>query len=58
MTVNEVRALLRRLLDLRRWDEDEICKWSDWRQERNRVAKESHQRRRRAEFGRSSRRKK
>lgn len=49
MTVPEVRAVLRHLLDLRRWDEDEILAWSDWRQERNRRAKECHKHRREAE---------
>ncbi len=49
MTVPEVRAVLRHLLDLRQWDEDEIIAWSDWRQERNRRAKECHKRRRQAE---------
>jgi SRSO17 transposase len=38
----------RHLLDLRKWDEEEIIAWSDWRQERNRQAKLSHQRRRAA----------
>ena len=50
MTVPEVRAILRHLLDVRRWDESEIIRWSQWRQERNRVAKECHQRRRAAEL--------
>ena len=36
-------------------DEDEIIEWSDWRQERNRRAKQSHQRRRQAERRRHSR---
>lgn len=49
MTVPEVRAVLRHLLELRRWDEHEILAWSDWRQERNRRAKECHKRRREAE---------
>ncbi|HWB08039.1 MAG TPA: hypothetical protein VG826_02255 [Pirellulales bacterium] len=46
MTVPEVRALLRHLLDLRRWDEREILAWSAWRQERNRIAAECHAKRR------------
>jgi hypothetical protein len=46
MTVPEVRAVLRHLLDVRRWDEKEILVWSNWRQKRNRIAKECHQRRR------------
>ena len=46
MTVPEVRALLRHLLDVRHWDEDEILAWSAWRQERNRVAAECHAKRR------------
>ena len=46
MTVPEVRAVLKHLLDLRRWDEEEILAWSQWRQERNRRAKLSHGRRR------------
>jgi len=45
MTVPEVRAVLKHLLDLRRWDEEEILAWSEWRQERNRRAKLSHRRR-------------
>jgi hypothetical protein len=48
MSVPEVRALLVHLLDTRRWDEDEIVKWSQWRQERNRIAKECHRKRRQA----------
>lgn len=48
MTVPEVRALLVHLLDTRRWDEDEIIAWSQWRQERNRTAKECHRKRRQA----------
>ncbi len=55
MTVPEVHAVLRRLLDLRRWDEHEIIAWSTWRMERNRVAKLSHEKRRRAELRRRSR---
>ena len=55
MTVPEVRAILRYLLDLRRWDEDEIIAWSNWRMERNRVAKECHEARRRNELRRRSR---
>ena len=38
MTVPEVRAILRHLLDLRQWGVDEIVAWSNWRTERNRVA--------------------
>jgi hypothetical protein len=52
MTVPEVRALLVHLLDKRRWDEEEILRWSAWRQERNRIAKECHRKRRRAELAR------
>lgn len=48
MSVPEVRALLVHLLDTRRWDEDEIIEWSLWRQERNRIAKECHRKRRQA----------
>lgn len=48
MSVPEVRALLVHLLDTRRWDEDEIVAWSQWRQERNRIAKECHRKRRQA----------
>jgi len=55
MTVPEVRALLVHLLDVRRWDEAEILHWSGWRQERNRIAKECHSRRRRAELARRRR---
>ena len=58
MTVPEVRAVLRHLLDLRQWDEDEILAWSQWRQERNRQAKLSHTRRRRAERRRRRRKRK
>ena len=55
MTVPEVRALLVHLLDVRRWDEAEILQWSMWLQERNRIAKECHSRRRRAEMARRRR---
>ena len=48
MSVPEVRAILWHLLDTRRWDEDEIVAWSQWRQERNRIAKECHRKRRNA----------
>jgi len=50
MTVPEVRALLVHLLDVRQWDEAEILRWSAWRQERNRIAKECHRKRRRAKL--------
>lgn len=55
MTVPEVRALLVHLLDVRRWDEAEILYWSAWRQQRNRIAKECHCRRRWAEIARRRR---
>lgn len=55
MTVPEVRALLVHLLDVRRWDEVEILRWSEWRQERNRIAKLCHSRRGRAEMARRRR---
>jgi hypothetical protein len=55
MTVPEVRALLVHLLDVRRWDEAEILYWSAWRQQRNRIAKECHCRRRRAKMARRCR---
>ena len=29
---SQVRAVLKHLLDLRKWDEKEILAWSDWRQ--------------------------
>ncbi len=45
-TVPEVRAVLMYLLDVWSWDEREIIAWSRWRQHRNRIAKESHCRRR------------
>ena len=48
MSVPEVRALLVHLLDTRRWDENEILEWSQWRQERNRIAKACHRKRRQA----------
>lgn len=48
MTVPEVRALLRHLLKVRRWDEDEILWWSQWRQTRNQRAADSHRKRRMA----------
>jgi hypothetical protein len=54
MTVPEVRAILRHLLDLRKWDEDEIVAWSNWRMERNRAAKASHEARRREQLRRRS----
>jgi len=56
-TVPEVRAILRHLLDLRQWDEDEIVAWSNWRVERNRIAKKYHEARRRGELRRRSRKK-
>lgn len=46
MTVPEVRAVLVFLLDQRAWDEAEILRWSGWRRDRNRQAKESHAKRR------------
>jgi hypothetical protein len=52
MTVPEVRAVLVHLLETRQWDEAEILDWSEWRQERNRIAKECHRKRRQAEFAR------
>ena len=48
MSVPEVRALLVHLLDTRRWDEDAIVEWSRWRQDRNRIAKACHCKRRQA----------
>ena len=57
MTVPEVRSLLRHLLDLRQWDADKLAAWSNSRMERNRVAKECHEARRRQELWRRSRRK-
>ena len=57
MTVPEVRAVLVHLLQERRWDEAEIVRWSNWRQERNRIAKECHRKRRRAERARRRRKK-
>ena len=58
MTVNEVRAVLRHLLALRQWDVDEIVVWSNWRMERNRVARECHEARRREELQRRCRKRK
>ena len=55
MTVPEVRALLQHLLEKRQWDEEEILAWSAWRQERNRIAKACHRKRRRAELAKLSR---
>jgi len=55
MTVPEVRALLVHLLDTRQWDEAEILHWSEWRQERNRIAKICHRKRRLTELGRRRR---
>src|SRR5262245_9519851 len=55
LTVPEVRALLRHLLDKRRWDATEILRWSAWRQERNRIAKQCHRKRRLAELARRRR---
>jgi hypothetical protein len=57
MTVPEVRAVLVHLLETRHWDEAEILHWSAWRQERNRIAKECHRKRRQAEFARRRRHK-
>jgi hypothetical protein len=56
--VPEVRAVLRHLLDLRIWNEAEILSWSQWRQERNRIAKHCHDRRRRIEHRKRSKKKK
>jgi hypothetical protein len=53
VTVPEVRALLVHLLDTRHWDEDQILEWSRWRQERNRIAKEGHRKRRQAALNRT-----
>jgi hypothetical protein len=50
MTVPEVRAVLTHLLEVRRWDIEEILTWSKWRQERNRRAAASHRKRRLAEL--------
>ena len=55
LTVPEVRAVLQKLLDLRKWDDDAILEWSNWRQERNRIAAASHRRRRAAELRRRRR---
>ena len=55
MTVPEVRALLQHLLETRKWDEAEILAWSAWRTERNRIAKESHRKRRRRQLANLSR---
>lgn len=55
MTAPEVRAVLAHLLETRHWDESEILHWSEWRQERNRIAKECHRKRRQAEFARRRR---
>jgi hypothetical protein len=52
MSVPEVRALLIHVLEKRRRDEDDIPCWSAWRQERNRIAKQSHRKRRRADISR------
>jgi hypothetical protein len=46
MSVPEVRALLRHLLEVRGWDTGEILRWSAWRRERNRRAAVSHRKRR------------
>jgi hypothetical protein len=54
MTVPEVRAVLRHLLHLRRWDEEQILAWSNGHMERNRTTKLCHERRRRAELRRRS----
>ena len=58
MSVREVRALLKHLVDLRRWDEAEILAWCNWRLERNRIAKLCHEQRRREELRRRSRKRK
>jgi hypothetical protein len=55
MTVPEVRAVLVHLLEMRHWDEPEILRWSEWRQARNRIAKECHRKRRQAELARRRR---
>jgi hypothetical protein len=55
MTVPQVRAVLRHLLDLRQWDESEIINWCNWRMERNRIAKACHEARRARELQARSR---
>ena len=55
MTVPEVRAILRHLLNLRQWDEEEIIAWSNWRMQRNAIAKQCHETRRRKLLRRRSR---
>ena len=55
MTVPEVRALLQHVLEKRAWDEDDILARSAWRQERNRIAKECHRKRRGRELAQLSR---
>ncbi len=57
LSVPEVRAVLVHLLDRRAWDEREILHWSRWRQERNRIARACHERRRAEQRRRSRRRK-
>jgi hypothetical protein len=54
MSVREVRTILRHLLDMREWDEDEIVAWCNWRMKRNRIAKACHMARRRDELRRRS----
>jgi hypothetical protein len=55
MSVPEVRAVLVHLLGRREWDIATILRWSEWRQTRNRRAKECHWKRRRAELARRGR---
>ena len=55
ISVPEVRAVLVHLLDTRGWDETEIMHWSEWRQKRNRIAKECHRKRRQANLARRRR---
>ena len=52
LSVPEVRAVLRHLLETRAWDIAEILQWSEWRRERNRRAAVSHRKRRLAELRR------
>ena len=58
MTVPEVRELLKHLLAVRRWDDDEIVWWCNWRMERNRIARICHARRRKRELQQRDRRRK
>ena len=54
ITVREVRRLIRPRLALRRFTDEVTLYWSEWRRHRNQVAKASHEKRRREELQKRS----